>query len=276
MVVLGGRRRPRPAVSSTDRQMAAAYDATGHRWCDGPGAVYGRLAEMLVARSPVAVPGAGVIDIGAGTGAASSAARRAGANRIVAVDIAIGMLAVGADRRPPAAVAHATRLPFGAGAFDLALAAFSFNHLDDAAAGFAEAARVVRRGGAVLASAYASDDTHPVKAAVESVLRAHGWSPEPWQAVMQTARAPQLATEESCRDVVARAGLTAAVERVRVAFPELGPRRIVEWRLGMAQHARFVAALPRGDRGRVVDEVLELLANCPPLVRSVMVITATV
>lgn len=263
-------------MSSTDRAMAAAYTATGRHWRDGPAAVYGRLAEVLVARSPIPVRGASVVDIGAGTGAASVAARRAGARRVVAVDTSIGMLAVDADVRPPAVVADAVRMPFVAGAFDVALAAFSFNHLVDPAAGLAEAARVVRPGGTVVASAYAADDTHPAKSAVESVLRARGWVPEPWHAVMQTERAPQLATEESCREAVARAGVTAVVERVRVAFPDLVPRQIVEWRLGMAQHARFVAALAPVDRRCVVDAVLSELADCPPLVRSVMMITTTV
>ena len=88
----------------------------------------------------------------------------AGARSVLAVDAAAGMLAADADRRPPSVVADATRLPVDPGCFDIALAAFWFNHLGDPAAGFLEAVRVLKPGGAVVASAYAADDQHPVKA----------------------------------------------------------------------------------------------------------------
>ncbi|MDQ4069693.1 MAG: methyltransferase domain-containing protein, partial [Actinomycetota bacterium] len=134
---------------------AAAYSATGGRWQRGPGRVYDRLAHVLVGRSPVTVHGTSALDVGAGTGAATRALLAAGAARVVAVDTAIGMLAHDAASRPPAVVADALALPFPPASFGLTVAAFSLNHLADPAAGLAEAARVTRPGGAVVASAYA-------------------------------------------------------------------------------------------------------------------------
>ena len=284
-MVLGRDGRNGTAVSSatgaaatdpaTDLSIAAAYSATATSWRDGPAVVYGRLAEVLVACSPVTLHGAAVIDIGAGTGAASFAALRAGARSVLAVDSAAGMLAVDAGRRPPSMVADATCLPLGPATFDVALAAFCFNHLRDPAAGFVEAARIVRSGGAVVASAYASDDHHPVKAAVERALRDRGWLPEAWQNEMYRDRAPLLATAEACAVVIERTGLTATITKVRVDFPDLDPGQLVAWRLGMAQHARFVGALSAAALEKVVRDVLdELGSHVPPLVRSIMIIVA--
>lgn len=261
------------AGGSTDRAIAAAYSATGSAWRDGPGAVYGRLAEELVGCSPVPVPGSAVVDIGAGTGAGSAAAHRAGASRVVAVDAAIGVLAVDAAVRPPALVADATALPFPDGTFDLALAAFSLNHLADPAAGLREASRVVCSGGAVLASSYADDDTHPVKRAVEDALAKRGWRSPAWQQTMYRERAPQLADEEGCGRAVDDARLEATITRLRVELTALDARSIVAWRLGMAQHASFVAELTPDEREAVIVDVLSAVGEpFPPLVRSMMVI----
>ncbi len=268
MTTAGGR-----AAATTDVEIAGAYSASASSWGDGPGAVYDRLAEVLLAHSPVSVRGATVIDIGAGTGAASLAAVRAGARRVLAVDVADAMLAVNAARRPPAIVAEATRLPFRRASFDVAVAALSFNHLRDPAAGFVEAARVVAGGGAVVASAYAADDAHPVKRAVEQALGELGWTPPRWQIELYRDRAPLLATVDGCAAVVRSAGLVAEIRNVRVAFPNLTAQQWVMWRLGMAQHAPFVAALPEDRRRHVVRLARRLLGDDPPpLVRSIMIV----
>ena len=254
---------------------AAAYSATGAAWEDGPGRIYDRLAEVLVARAPVPLGGAGVLDVGAGTGAASRAALAAGAARVIAVDAAFGMLAHQAAARPPAVVGDAVALPFARAAFDAAVAAFSLNHLADPAAGLREMARVTRPGGAVLASAYAADDAHPVKGAVEAALVARGWAPEPWFQAVRDDTAPRLATVEHAAAAATAARLDVDVATVRVPFPDLGARELVSWRLGLAQHAPFLAGLGPDARAEVEADALDRLGHdVPALVRSMVVVVA--
>ena len=272
MVVRGGTARYPLAVTDP---VAAAYSATGGAWQTGPGRIYDRLAEVVLARVAVSVPGRHVVDVGAGTGAATRAALAAGAASVVAVDAAVGMLAYDAALRPPSAAADARALPFASGAFDVAVAAFSLNHLQDPAAGVREMMRVTRPGGAVLVSAYAADDSHPVKAAVEAAAAARGWEPEPWYTAVKERAVPLLATTDGVAAVAAAAGLVAEVKPIKVSFPELDGRALVAWRLGMAQLAPFVAGLSPGEREAVATDALDRLGADPPeLVRSIVVMGA--
>ncbi len=255
--------------------LAAAYSATGGAWQQGPGRIYDRLAEAVVARSRGSLGGCRVLDLGAGTGAASRAALAAGAAQVVAVDAALGMLAHDAPRRPPAVAGHALALPFARSTFDAAVAAFSLNHLTEPAAGLREMARVTRPGGVLLAATYAADDTHPVKAAVEAALAGRGWAPEAWYSALREETAPLLATLDGCAAAAAAAGLDATIEPVRVSFSDLAVHDLVAWRLGMAQHAPFLARLAPHDRDAVVADAVAILGDAvPPLVRSILVVRA--
>lgn len=265
---MSGRSPPRASVAS-------AYSETAGAWQRGAGRIYDRLAAVVVERSPVALAGVSALDVGAGTGAASRALVRAGAARVCAVDVAAGMLAHDAAHRPPAAVADALALPFAGASFDVTVAAFSLNHLPRPEAGLAEAARVTRSGGAVLASAYAEDDSHPVKEAVASALGARGWSPPPWYGALRATAMPKLATVDAGRRAAALAGLDAEVLAIRVPFPDLGAGDLVAWRMGLAQHAPFVASLGSEERASVVaDAIAQLGEGWPPLVRSIILVRA--
>ncbi len=262
---------------SRQASVSSAYSATAGAWQRGPGRIYDRMATIVVEQSPVAVAGASSLDVGAGTGAASRALLQAGAARVLAVDAASGMLAHDAARRPPAAVADALALPFADASFDVTVAAFSLNHLPDPDAGLAEAARVTRGGGAVLASAYAADDFHPVKGAVESALAAVGWSPVAWCDDVRTKTMPKLATLEAARRAAALAGLDADVLAIRVPFGELDAGGLVAWRMGMAQHAPFVASLGVEQRASVTaDAIARLGEGWPPLERSIILLRVQV
>jgi SAM-dependent methyltransferase len=251
--------------------LGGAYSAGAAAWAGGPAAVYGPLAERLVEFSPVPLADRLVLDLGTGTGLATRAARAAGA-RVLAADLSLGMLLVDRAARPAAVVGDARALPFPDGAFDVVMAAFALNHLDDPADGAREAGRV---GRVLLASTYAADDDHPAKAAVDAALVEAGWQRPLWYPEVKAAMAAWGTVDEATR-IVGQAGLRPLlVERHEVAYPDLGPDDMVAWRLGLAQSAAFVAALDAAARERLVRRSLELLgADPPPVVRRVIFLAA--
>jgi hypothetical protein len=124
-------------------------------------------------------------------------------------------------------------------------------------------------------SAYASDDDHPAKRAVDDAARSAGWTEPSWYAELRRDAMPQLSTVDRAVDVAHRAGLTSAsAEVVRVAFPELTAHDLVAWRLGMAHLAPFVNTLEPHRRSRLWREALERMTGMPTLVRSIVVLTA--
>jgi len=254
------------------RSAAVDYSLTGAAWQAGPGRVYDVLAEQVIATPGVDWMGRTVLDVGAGTGAASRAVSRAG-GRVVAVDAAPGMLAA-ARPRPPSLVADAQALAVGSERMDGYVAAFCLNHLTEPARALEEARRVVRPGGPVVASAYAVDDDHPVRAAVEGAAAEAGWRQPGWMAAMRRCAIPILATPEGATAVGRQAGLTEVrTARLEVPFPHLGPVELVEWRLGMGQMAPFVLGLSPDRRAALVRRSLERLGPAAaPLVRRVVVL----
>jgi ubiquinone/menaquinone biosynthesis C-methylase UbiE len=255
--------------------VAEAYDATADRWATGPARVYDRMAEVLVDRTPVPLEGRTVLDVGAGTGAAGRAVRRAG-GRPLALDLSPGMLRAnpsGRSGRGRAAVAEASALPMADARVDGVVAAFSFTHLPEPALGLAEARRVCRPGSPVLASAYAGDDDHPAKAAVESAAREAGWTPPPWYRGMQSAGVTRLSSTAGMAAAARQAGLDGTSEHV-VELSDLAPDELVAWRMGMAQVAPFLATLDLASRRRVAARARELLGDAPPPLRRSLVVFA--
>lgn len=265
----------RTGTGRSSRAVADAYDRTGRSWQDGPARlVYDRLAEVLVAASPVPLAGRRVLDVGAGTGAAARSIRAAG-GRPVAVDVSLGMLRANATSAGRAVVADARRLPVPTGAVAGVVAAFSFNHLPDPAAGFREAARVCRPGSPILAAAYAADDHHPVKAAADQAMAEAGWVVDPWYTELRARAVPLLATADGMLTAARTAGLAPRAGEVTVDLPDLTPDDLVTWRLGMAQSAPFLATLAPDARIRIHARARHLLGPTPPrLQRSIVVLTA--
>lgn len=110
---------------------------------------------------------------------------------------------------------------------------------------------------------------------MRDALAARGWAPEPWYAALGVNALPLLATAERCADAATAAGLVAHVDPRRVTFPELDTRDLIAWRLGLAQHAPFVATLSQDERDAIVVDALARLGEVPPpLVRSVIVLAA--
>lgn len=260
----------KPAV----RAIQAAYDATSRAWADGPERMYARLAEVLVARSPVALAGRIVLDIGAGTGVASRVLRTDGA-RPIGVDMSSAMLRHDAANRPPAAVADAMALPFANRSVGGAVYAFCLNHLDEPEVALREAARVVEPGGVVLASAFSADWEPPEKETMEAVLGRFGWSRPDWYEELKDIDS-LLGTAERFAACAAAAGLVE-VDAISVTV-EKGLDRakdVVAWRLGMPHTAPFVAALSSSERAALTAAAAVALAVDFQPVRPRVVLLAT-
>lgn len=243
-----------------------AYDAASDGWRAGPARMYARMAEVLAEHAPLDVAGARVLDAGAGTGVAGQALARRGAGLVVAIDLAFGMLPP-----PPAvsAVAEIGRLPFDDGAFDLAAAAFSLNHFVDPVPPMAELRRVA---GALVASAYAPDWGHPAKEAIEDVLQAHGFQPPDWYAVVRADANPSTTELEAFARSAGYA--TADAVGLDVATGMDSAADLVDWRLGMAHTAPWVAALAPAERDRLRRDAEAAVAGMPPLVVAMIVLSA--
>jgi SAM-dependent methyltransferase len=252
-----------------------AYDTAADAWGDGPDRVFGALAEALLVRGP-AWSGLRVLDVGAGTGTATRRLVEAGA-MAVPTDTALGMLAVARARcvcRPVAADAMA--LPVRSGAVDAVVMGFVLNHLPDPGAALAEAARVVRPGGWVLASTWAREDDHPVRDIVEAALRARGWTPPQWYVELKQQTALRTDTVDGLL-TAARGTRLVALDAARVDVPVLlAAGELVGWRLGMPHSAPFVAALPASECKALLAELADSTVGLPPLVcRTVMLAART-
>jgi ubiquinone/menaquinone biosynthesis C-methylase UbiE len=254
--------------------MTQAYDRAAVAWEQGPAQlVYDHLAGVLVARSPVPLSGRVVLDIGAGTGAAGRHIDAAG-GRTVAVDLSFGMLRANPAGQGLAVVTQATQLAIAVGSVDGAVASFSFNHLPDPAAGLREADRSCRPSSPILVSAYAADDHHPVKDAVEQALVEAGWAAERWFDQLRRAALPLLATPDGMADAARQAGLDGRVEQLQVEIPGLSANDLVAWRLGLAQAAPFLAGLDPETRHAVYRRARRLLGDHPPPLRRSIVVFA--
>lgn len=255
--------RPRARRSTVPlSSIADAYSIGARAWAEGPTRLYRRLAELLVEFSPHSLANRSVLDLGSGTGEGSRAAVAVGAD-VTATDLAPEMLRVRQRHRPPAVAGDALALPFRDRAFDVVLAPFSLNHLDDPSVGVREAARVGHR---LLASTYADDDDHPVKEAVERALTEEGWARPSWYLQIK-ASMKRWGTVAAATAAIERGGLLATrVERFEVPFDDLGPSDMVAWRFGLAQCAPFVAALDADACRRTTARAIELLGHNPPLV----------
>ena len=262
-----------PGCDESVNSIADAYSSSSVRWQAGPGRIYDRLAEELVGTVDLE-PASTWLDLGAGTGAASRAASARGAD-VVAVDVAFGMVRTPNAGWRSAVAADALALPFCDRSFDVVVAAFSLNHVSDPESALREVRRVLRRGGRLAASVYSSDDSHPVKAAVNTAALESGWVEPPWYRDLAASAMPLLATPERGYAALRAAGLRGAARIVRVAFPQLEPDDLIDWRLGLAQYASIHESMPQSALAVVQARARELLgAAPPPLVRAMVVLTA--
>jgi ubiquinone/menaquinone biosynthesis C-methylase UbiE len=231
-----------------ERELRDTYSRAAALWDAGPSRVYRLLADALVACVPDVVAGARVLDLGAGTGVASAALAPTG-TRVIAADVAYGMLRHAADTRPPAVCADAARLPFRTDSFDHVVAAFVLNHVPDLVVALAELARIVRPGGSIAASSFPTDRQHPAKDAIGRLIDAAGFVPPEWFATFKSEREGPTGRADALRHAAGTAGLGATVVHdLDVDISEVGADGLAAYRLGMAQIQPFLASLTAARR----------------------------
>jgi malonyl-CoA O-methyltransferase len=146
----------RRAVAESFDRASAGYDAAAALQERVRNELIGRLAELKL--SPTSI-----LDLGAGTGHATRALKRRYPDAlVVAVDIATGMLERAKEqsrwlRRFERVRADAYSLPFGDGSFDLVFSSLMLQWCDDLDAVYAEIARVLKPGGALVFSTFGPD-----------------------------------------------------------------------------------------------------------------------
>lgn len=256
---------------------AQAYDRAADAWAEGADPAYQRFAQALAGLAPVAWSDAVVADIAAGSGTVSAALRSRG-SRPVALDGAASMLVNARRRIPGLAVvaADAGALPLATGALEGAAIGFCLNHVPEPWLLLAEAARVVRPGGTVLASTFERAPDHPAKAAVEDAASHLGWRPSDWYTQFRD-HARHSDTPELLLACAQRAGLAeGSVSAIDVDTGVGDPAGLVAWRLGMPELAMFVAGLDEEERTALSRTAAEALGPAPaPLVRRVLLLRGT-
>ena len=154
--------------------------------------VYGPLAVALV-RPAHPLRARLVLDAGAGTGCGSKALAECGA-RVLATDLSADMLGYRRLERPASVVADITRLPMTSSSVDHAIAPFVLNHLARPERALAELGRVVRPGGAVLASVYANSSGSAARDRIDEVAQAFGFAFPEWYRELKETRAVAIGT----------------------------------------------------------------------------------
>ena len=246
----------------------ARYDELASGWDTNAAAVYGPLGRLLLDSSPVPLAGRLVADVGTGTGAAADVAVAAGAH-VIGLDRSVGMLTHRRAGRPSAVCADVVALPLAGGCVDVVIAAFLLNHLPPGPA-LAEIRRVLRPGGAVLASTWAAGND-PVKAVATEVVRAWGWAEPAWYHAMKTEVEPVSGNPNVLAAQASAVGLTdIRAETIAVDLGVRDARDVVAYRLALPQYASFLAGLPPAEcrdlAARAEAAVAPLVASWRPAV----------
>jgi SAM-dependent methyltransferase len=234
------------------------YRGAGPAWSRGPAPAYERMAAAAIARLPQPVRGQLILDLGAGTGAASRCIARAG-GRPIALDIVHDMLLQArhdhrrlTDTALACVVSEGERLPFHAGCFDAVVATFSLSHMARPGLALEESRRVLRSGGHFISVGFADEDAHPAKACVDNAAISLGFHPPDWHAELKQLDAA-VNTPHALKALASSVGLVAVrVKAIKIETGVTTAADLVRWRMGMAHLAPFVAGLPPTEQARLM------------------------
>jgi ubiquinone/menaquinone biosynthesis C-methylase UbiE len=177
---------------------------------------------------------------------------------VVAADHSLGML-----RRAPAALsrvqADAARLPLAAGCADVAVLAFVLFLLPDARAAAAEAARLLRPGGWLLATTWGRQDGTTADAVVREELDAAGAPPPP-----ALPRSDELTdTPERMAALLSAAGFTEITTTARPLDARFDADAALTLRLGSGSLGWRFARLDDAAQQQVRDRAATRLTQLP-------------
>ena len=199
-------------------------------------------------------PGVRLLDVATGTGTIARAAAARGAS-VVALDASPGMLEVARRVSPDLdfRLGDASALPFGDGEFDVVTCGLSISHFADREKALAEALRVLRRPGKLVASAWAGGSSIPTQALTEILDRyaapVDSLDEETWSAGRQGA------------DVVRKAGFTSVsvkTESFRGEFANADDA--LAWATAWPLTAARLARLDRSSQEQFFSEARAALA----------------
>lgn len=153
------------------RDVARAFSAASARY-DGAAQLQAQVREELLSRvDTLREPPTAILDLGCGTGAAAEALKkRFGRARVVAADIAPGMVQVARGRSHfwrsiECVEADAHRLPMPDASFDVVFTNLMLQWADPLDDALAQIGRVLRPGGLLLASSFGPETLQELRAA---------------------------------------------------------------------------------------------------------------
>jgi SAM-dependent methyltransferase len=216
-----------------------------------------------------------VLDVGAGTGAVCRALAAAGATP-VAFDASADMLAHASTSALVAITGDMCSLPFLGGAFDAAFAAFSISHVETPEQALAEMRRVVRPAGLVVAAVFGASPPNASKEIVDEVARNFGFEAPGWYVTLKSSAEPRSNTPELLRECALVAGLVQVEIEDRTVDPGLeSPEELVEYRIGMAHLAPFVASLRETRRASFLRRALtEVRRRGQPVLPRILILSS--